>query len=143
MKLSSRKHHGFTLLEIMLVVLIIGLLIGLAVRQMGTKLNDAKIVAAQGEIQQTKVNLLMYNAKNGRFPTTEQGLKALVTKPETEPRPRNWSQLDDRIPRDPWDREFFYLNPGKHNPKEYDIFSAGPDGNPDTEEDNIGNWQTN
>jgi general secretion pathway protein G len=141
MKRSSLRNRAFTLLEIMLVVLIIGLLIGLAVRQMGGKVNEAKIVAAKGAIEQTKTNLLMYNAKCGRYPTTEQGLRALMTKPETEPRPRNWSQLDDRIPRDPWDKELFYVCPGKHNPKDFDLFSAGPDGNPDTEEDNIGNWE--
>src|SRR5215203_5721070 len=103
MKRSSLRAQAFTLLEIMLVVLIIGLLIGLAVRQMGPKLNEAKIVATKGEIQQTKTALLMYSAKCGRYPTTEQGLRALVTRPETEPRPRNWTQFDDRIPRDPWD----------------------------------------
>jgi len=141
MKRSRSALAAFTLLEIMLVVLIIGLLIGMALRFTGGKLDQARQVKVQGDLQQIKTNLLMYQAANGFYPSTEQGLKALVTKPDTEPKPRNWRQLDDQVPRDPWDKEYFYVYPGKHNPKEYDIFSAGPDRNPDTEEDNIGNWQ--
>src|SRR5207237_811906 len=130
----SRSLAAFTLLEIMLVVLIIGLLIGMAVHFTGGKLDQARLVRVQGNLQQIKTNLLMYQATNGFYPSTEQGLKALVTKPETEPKPRNWKQLDDEVLRDPWDQEYFYVYPGKHNPKEYDIFSAGPDRKPDTEE---------
>jgi general secretion pathway protein G len=141
MKRSRSALAAFTLLEIMLVVLIIGLLIGMALRFTGGKLDQARQVKVQGDLQQIKTNLLMYQAANGFYPSTEQGLKALVTKPDTEPKPRNWRQLDDQVPRDPWDKEYIYVYPGKHNPKEYDIFSAGPDRNPDTEEDNIGNWQ--
>jgi general secretion pathway protein G len=89
------------------------------------------------DLQRIKMNLLMYQAKNGFYPSTEQGLKALVEKPATDPKPRNWSQLDNRVPRDPWGQEYFYRYPGKHNPKEYDLWSAGPDRNPDTEQDNI------
>jgi len=125
----------------MLVVMIIGLLIGLAIRMTGSKMNEAKEVAARATIEQTKTNLLTYSFKAGRYPTTEQGLKALVTKPQTEPVPRNWTQLDDRVPLDPWQNELQYRCPGKHNPKDFDLFSSGPDGNPDTEEDNIGNWE--
>ncbi len=141
MKRSRSSSAAFTLLEIMLVVLIIGLLIGMALRFMGGKLDEARRVKVSGDLQQIKTNLLMYQAANGFYPSTEQGLKALVTKPDTEPKPRNWRQLDDQVPRDPWDKEYFYVYPGKHNPKEYDIFSAGPDRNPDSEEDNLGNWQ--
>lgn len=142
MKRYRSALAAFTLLEIMLVVLIIGLLIGMALRFTGGKLDQARQVKVQGDLQQIKTNLLMYQAANGFYPSTEQGLKALVTKPDTEPKPRNWRQLDDQVPRDPWDKEYIYVYPGKHNPKEYDIFSAGPDRNPDTEEDNIGNWLT-
>jgi general secretion pathway protein G len=85
---------------------------------------------------------MMYQAANGFYPSTEQGLKALVEMPQTDPKPRNWRQLDDRVPRDPWDMEYQYRFPGKHNPKEYDIFSAGPDRNPETDEDNLGNWDS-
>ena len=141
MKPASSLRAAFTLLEIMLVVLIIGLLIGMALRFTGGKLDEARQVKVKGDIQQMKTNLLMYQAGNGFYPSTEQGLKALVTKPESEPKPRNWRQLDSEVPRDPWDKEYFYVQPGKHNPKEYDIFSAGPDRLPETEEDNIGNWE--
>ena len=141
MKRSRSALAAFTLLEIMLVVLIIGLLIGMAVRFTGGKLDQAREVRVQTDLQQLKTNLLMYQAANGFYPSTEQGLKALVAKPDTEPKPRNWRQIDDQVPRDPWDKEYFYVYPGKHNPKEYDIFSAGPDRNPETEEDNIGNWR--
>ena len=142
MKHSPRNRAGFTLLEIMLVVLIIGLLIGMALRFTGGKLDEARQVKVRGDLQQIKTNLLMYQAGNGFYPSTAQGLKALTVKPEGEPRPRNWKQLDDQVPRDPWDMEYFYVQPGKHNPKDYDVFSAGPDRNPETEEDNIGNWET-
>jgi general secretion pathway protein G len=141
MKKQLHSRAAFTLLEIMLVVLIIGLLIGLAVHQVGNKLDDARRVRVRGDIERIKLSLLTYQANNGFYPTTEQGLKALVKKPETDPKPRNWRQYDDQVPRDPWDQEYFYRFPGKHNPKEYDVFSAGPDRNPDTEEDNIGNWE--
>ena len=141
MKQRRYSIQAFTLLEIMLVVLIIGLLIGLAVHQVGGKLDEARRVKVRGDLQQIKTNLMMYQAANGFYPTTEQGLKALVQKPETEPKPRNWRPLEESVPRDPWDQEYFYRFPGKHNPKEYDIFSAGPDRNADTEEDNIGNWE--
>lgn len=142
MKLNNRsRRSAFTLLEMMLVVMIIGLLIGMAVHMAGSKVDQARNVRVRADLQQIKTNLMMYQAANGFYPTTEQGLKALVQKPESDPKPRNWHQLDDQIMRDPWDQEYFYRYPGKHNPKEYDIFSAGPDRNPETEEDNIGNWE--
>lgn len=141
MRSTASRRAAFTLLEIMLVVLIIGLLIGMALRFTGGKLDEARRVKVGGDLVQLKTNLLIYQARNGHYPSTAQGLKALVTKPDGEPKPRNWSQLDDSVPRDPWQNEYFYVNPGTHNPKEYDIFSAGPDGKPETEEDNIGNWE--
>ena len=142
MNRSFTRRSAFTLLEIMLVVLIIGLLIGMALRFTGGKLDEARRVKVAGDLQQMKTNLLMYQAQNGFYPSSAQGLKALVQKPESEPRPRNWRQLDSEVPRDPWDLEYVYVQPGKHNPKDYDIFSAGPDRNPDTEEDNLGNWDS-
>jgi general secretion pathway protein G len=142
MNRTTSRRSAFTLLEIMLVVLIIGLLIGMALRFTGGKLDEARRVKVAGDLQQMKTNLLMYQAQNGFYPSSAQGLKALVQKPESEPRPRNWRQLDSEVPRDPWDLEYVYVQPGKHNPKDYDIFSAGPDRNPDTEEDNLGNWDS-
>jgi general secretion pathway protein G len=68
-------------------------------------------------------------------------LKALVTRPESEPRPRNWRQVLTELRLDPWKQEYYYERPGKHNPKDYDIYSAGPDNRPNTEDD-IGNWES-
>jgi general secretion pathway protein G len=140
MKRFVTPRAGFTLLEIMLVVLIIGLLIGMAIKFTAGHLGQAQDVAVRGHLENYKTVLLMYQGANGRLPTTEQGLKALITKPETEPRPRNWRQLMDAPTYDPWQQEYHYVQPGKHNPGSYDIFSAGPDGKPDTADD-IGNWE--
>jgi general secretion pathway protein G len=136
-----RSNLGFTLLEIMLVVLIIGLLIGMAVKYLGGNIDIAMKTRAQGDIQSVTTQLMIYRAQNGFFPTTEQGLKALTAKPETDPRPRNWSQLMPTVPRDGWDMEYNYVAPGKHNPNSYDLFSSGPDRKPDTADD-IGNWES-
>ncbi len=136
----SLHRAGFTLLEIMIVVLIIGLLIGVAVK--GVKqLEYARVIAAQANIQSYKTALVQYSGMTGNYPTTEQGLKALITKPTGEPRPRNWRAVMDEPILDPWQHEFYYLHPGKHNPTNYDIYSAGPDGIPDTADD-VGNWET-
>jgi len=97
-------------------------------------------VAVQGHIEHYKTMLLMYKGANGFYPTTAQGLKALISKPESEPKPRNWRQLlDDKLILDPWQQEYFYEQPGKHNPNSYDIYSAGKDRKPGTADD-IGNW---
>ena len=141
----KRKFHlqsGFTLLEILLVVIIIGLLLGLAVNKMGNSVEFGREVRVKADIQTLSTTLRLYNAQNGFYPTTEQGLKALVEQPTTEPRPRQWrSAFDDgKIPRDPWDSEYQYVCPGKHNPKSFDLFSPGPDRIPNTADD-IGNWE--
>ena len=132
------SRAGFTLLEIMIVVLIIGLLIGVAMKGM-KQLEFAREVTVKGHIEGYKTSLLMYQGQNGNFPTTEQGLNALVTKPSSEPRPRNWRPQMDALTPDPWQKDYNYAMPGKHNPKSYDIYSSGPDGIPDTADD-IGNW---
>lgn len=139
MKTSLRKNAAFTLLEIMLVVCIIGLLIGMGVKMMGNKIEDARILRARGDIEQLKTSLLMYQNSSTNLPTTEQGLKALVSKPEGV---RNWrAQAEPSQLVDPWLKDYQYVQPGIHNPKGYDIFSLGPDGLPNTEDD-IGNWQS-
>jgi general secretion pathway protein G len=139
MKRSPLHRAGFTLLEIMLVVLIIGLLIGMAIRYQAGFLGQGQDVAIRGHIEQYKTMLLMYQGANGFYPTTEQGLKALITKPESEPKPRNWRQLLDKPILDPWQQEYFYEQPGKHNQNSYDIYSAGADRKPGTPDDK-GNW---
>ena len=138
MKTSLRKNSGFTLLEIMLVVLIIGLLIGMGVQMMGNKVDQARIVRARADIVQFKTGLLMYQSGNRTLPTTEQGLKALLVKPDGA---RNWNQQLESANNliDPWGKEYQYVQPGVHNPKSYDVFSFGPDMLPNTTDD-IGNW---
>jgi general secretion pathway protein G len=123
----------------MLVVLIIGLLIGMAIKFTGGHLGMAQSTATSGHISNYKTTLLIYQGANGFLPTTEQGLKALIVKPETEPRPRNWRQLMDAPILDPWQQEYHYVQPGVHNPGSFDLFSAGPDRKPGTEDD-LGNW---
>lgn len=138
MKTSLRKNSGFTLLEIMLVVLIIGLLIGMGVQMMGNKVDQARVVRARADIVQFKTGLLMYQSGNRTLPTTEQGLKALLVKPDGA---RNWNQQLESANSliDPWGKEYQYVQPGVHNPKGYDVFSFGPDMLPNTTDD-IGNW---
>jgi general secretion pathway protein G len=78
---------------------------------------------------------------NGFLPTTEQGLQALVTRPATDPKPTQWHQMLEQVPLDPWQTPYVYENPGKHNPNSFDLYSAGPDRKPGTDDD-IGNWDT-
>ena len=138
MKTSLRKNSGFTLLEIMLVVLIIGLLIGMGVQMMGNKVDQARVVRARSDLVQFKTGLLMYQSGNRTLPTTEQGLKALLVKPDGA---RNWNQQLESANNliDPWGKEYQYVQPGVHNPKGYDVLSFGPDMLPNTTDD-IGNW---
>jgi general secretion pathway protein G len=140
MKRSLRSQAGFTLLEIMLVVAIIVLLLASAIYMMAPQLNIAKAAKAQGDIQTMKTALMTYEMSNGSAPSTAQGLQALVTRPEGQPVPRMWIQGMDALPMDPWGNPYYYENPGKHNPKGYDLYSAGPDRQPGTDDD-IGNWQ--
>lgn len=139
---SKARQHAFTLLEMILVVSIIALLLGVAINKMGGALDFGKEVRVKGDIQSLSNALRMYNAQNGFYPTTEQGLKALVQQPTTEPRPRQWRcAFDDaKVPRDPWDNEYGYVCPGKHNPNGFDIISFGPDRIANTADD-LGNWE--
>ena len=139
MKRIPSLRAAFTLLEIMLVVLIIGLLIGMAIKFTGGHIGTAQNVAVKGHIEQYRTYLMMYQGSNGFLPTTEQGLKALTTRPDSEPRPRNWRLLLDTPIIDPFGMEYFYVQPGVHNPNNFDLFSAGQDRKPNTADD-IGNW---
>ena len=137
----TRFQNAFTLLEIMLVVVIISLLLGAAIYNMGGNVEKARAVRVDADISAKKTQLKLYNGLNGFYPTSEQGLKALVEQPSTEPRPRHWSQSFEQVPRDPWDKEYNYVCPGKHNPNSFDLFSCGPDRQPGTADD-LGNWAT-
>ncbi len=135
---------GFTLTEILLVVIIIGILVGMVIPNIAGRGKQARIAAAKADIEANLAMALdMYELDNGRYPTSEQGLRALLTKPNSSPVPENWSgpYLKKRvIPKDPWGHAYIYQSPGEHNPESYDLYSSGPD-----EQDNgddIRNWQT-
>ncbi len=130
---------AFTLLEIMLVVTIIALLLASGIYFMKGQFEFSQDVRVQGDIQAVSSGLKIYQAMNGFYPTTSQGLQALVTRPDTEPRPKKWRLLAERIPLDPWGVAYNYLEPGKHNPTSFDLFSSGPDKKAGTEDDE-GNW---
>jgi len=141
MKRLARSQAGFTLLEIMLVVMIIALLAAAAIYGLGGNMDIARETRVRTDLNALKSSLMVYEGTNGHLPTTEQGLKALVTKPTTEPRPRNWRKLTDEIPRDPWQVEYRYERPGTRSNQGYDLYSCGPDNLPNTSDD-IGNWKT-
>ena len=124
-------------MEIMLVVMIIGILVGLAINRLGGAAEAAKVVGARTSISGMKGALYAYRAVNGAYPTTGQGLKALFERPSMEPIPANWRRVGEgnELPKDPWGFDFVYSNPGKKNPTGFDIYSVGPDGAPDTEDD--------
>ena len=125
--------RGFTLIEILLVVLIIGVLAALTVPNLVGKGEKAKISAAKVEMGALLGTALdLYEMDNGKYPTTEQGLKALITKPVIDPPPKNWNgpylKKKKQVPKDPWGNEYVYVCPGGHNPDAYDLSSLGYDG---------------
>lgn len=135
------KQKGFTLLEILVVVVILGILASLVMPNFLGRTDQARTVAAKHDIQTLLGALKLYKLDNGTYPSTSQGLQALVTKPESDPKPVNWKEAYvDQLPKDPWDRPYQYLNPGVHGT--IDIFTLGADGQPGGEGNNadIGNW---
>jgi general secretion pathway protein G len=134
----KRKQAGFTLLEIMLVVGIIIIILGVAINRLGNTTGVAKDMRVRADIQAISTQLKLYESINGFYPTTEQGLKALVAPPETDPKPVRWYQLFTDVPKDPWQSDYIYICPGIRHPDSYDLYSAGPDRKPDTPDDNWG-----
>jgi general secretion pathway protein G len=134
------KEHrsAFTLLEIMIVVSIIVILLGLAISRIGNPTGFAKSTAVRADIQSIGTQLMQYEAMNGFYPTTEQGIEALVTRADSDPRPTRWYQLFKDVPKDPWGTPYIYRCPGIKNPDKYDLYSAGPDRLPDTADDDWG-----
>ena len=134
--------RGFTLVEIMVVIVIIGILAVLVVPRVVGRSDDARIAAAKHDVATIQQSLKLYRLDNGRYPTSEQGLQALVAKPQSAPVPTNWRQYLDKLPKDPWGKEYQYLNPGVHG--EVDVFSLGADGAPGGAggaDADIGSWQ--
>ncbi len=139
--LARGSRRAFTLLEIMLVVVIIGLLVTAVSVKIQGNAEKARLTVAHSDVEGSlRTALGLYELDNGHFPSTEQGLKALVEKPTTEPIPPNWRQYLDKKtpPKDPWGREYLYLCPGTHNPDSYDLSSLGKDGI--ESEDDVRNW---
>ena len=136
-----RRIRGFTLIELMVVVVIIGVLAALIVPNVLDRADDARVAAAKTDIGNVMQALKLYKLDNQRYPTAEQGLEALVRKPTTGPIPPNWKPYVEKLPNDPWGRPYQYVNPGVKS--EIDIFSFGADGQPGGEgkDADIGSWQ--
>jgi general secretion pathway protein G len=132
------KQQGFTLLEIMLVVTIISLLLGAAIYKLGGNVEYSRHVRVAADIQGINTQLKLYESMNGFLPTTDQGLQALVTQPDTDPRPTRWYQLYREMPKDPWQNNYIYICPGVKNPNSYDLYSAGPSRKPGAGTDDWG-----
>ena len=137
-------QRGFTLIEIMVVVVIIGILAALIAPNVISRVDDARITAAKTDIRNLESALKLYRLDNFNYPSSEQGLQALVEKP-ADPQIRNWKDGGylDRIPLDPWNNEYQYLSPGLNG--QIDIFSFGADGREGGEgnDADIGNWNLN
>ena len=136
-----RRSAGFTLVEIMVVVVILGILAVLIVPRVLGRSDEARQAAAKHDIATIMQSLKLYRLDNGRYPTNDQGLQALVTKPTSAPAPSNWKPYLDKVPKDPWGNTYQYLAPGVHG--EVDVFSLGADNQPGgTGADlDIGSWQ--
>lgn len=139
-KLNNQK--GFTLIEIMVVVIIIGILAILIVPNIIGRVDDSRETKAKVDIATLETTLDFYRIDNGSYPSTEQGLQALQTKPTTPPEPMNWKgPYQKRLPNDPWGEPYQYRNPGTHG-NNVDIFSFGPAGkNAPDQSKVIGNWE--
>lgn len=110
----------------MLVVTIIALLLGAAIYKLGGNVEYSRGVRIRADIQGISTQLRLYESMNGFYPTTEQGLQALVTQPDSDPKPTRWYQLYKEMPKDPWQNTYIYRCPGLKHPESYDLYSAGP-----------------
>lgn len=136
---AVKNIRGFTLLEVMVVIVILGILASMVVPNLMGSQERANMQKAVSDINALETSLSMYKMDNYKYPSTEQGLEALVTATDIEPMPRRFPEggYVKRLPNDPWGSEYQLLNPGEHG--NMDVFSMGPDGEPGTDDD-IGNW---
>lgn len=133
------SRQGFTLVEMLLVLVILGVLAAIVYPKVAGRGEQARVTSTQTQIASFKTALDAYEVDNGNYPKGRNGLQDLVQKPRDAV---NWrGPYLDNIPKDPWQNEYIYECPGKHNPSSYDIMSMGPDGQSGTQDD-IGNWQT-
>ena len=134
-------QRGFTLIELMVVLLIIGVLAALIVPNVLDRADDARVTAAKTDVSNLVQALKLYKLDNQRYPSAEQGLQALLIKPTVDPMPLNWKPYLDQLPKDPWGRPYQYLSPGIKG--EVDVMSFGADGQTGGEGKNadVGSWQ--
>ena len=137
MKKSVSRQGGFTLIEVMVVVVILGILAAILVPKVMDRPDQARKIKAKQDIRALEAALNLYKLDNFVYPTTDQGLEALLEKPSS-PEPPNWKDggYIDRLPKDPWNQDYLYLSPGEQGT--IDIFSTGADQQPS--DDDIGNW---
>ncbi|WP_310625891.1 type II secretion system major pseudopilin GspG [Limnohabitans sp.] len=140
-KPKIKRQRGFTLIELMVVLAIIGVLAALVVPNVLNRADDARVTAAKTDLGNLMQALKLYRLDNQNYPTAEQGLSALVAKPTAGPLPLNWKTYVDKLPNDPWGRPYQYMNPGLKG--EVDVLSLGADGQPGGEGKNadLGSWQ--
>jgi len=139
--LSRTLQRGFTLIELMVVLVIIGVLAALIVPNVIERADDARVTAAKTDVNNLMQALKLYRLDNQRYPTAEQGLQALLTRPTAGPAAPNWKPYVEKLPNDSWGRPYQYMNPGIKG--EIDVLSLGADGQPGGEGKNadIGSWQ--
>jgi general secretion pathway protein G len=143
---DSRLAGGFTLIEIMAVVLIIGLLGGIVGTVVFGQVDKARVATTKSQIKQLESALEFYRLDNARYPSSEQGLRALVQKPSGDPQPKNYRPegylQGGVVPKDPWGEDYQYRSPGEHNSYSFDLWSFGADAKPggDADDADLGNW---
>ena len=141
-KKIESQEKGFTLIEILLVVIIISTLSAMVLPRLVGRSDQARIATAKADVQVNIPSALkLYELDNGFFPSTEQGLQALLNKPSTQPVPENWNgPYLEKKPLDPWKHPYQYVSPGSNRPHDYDLFSMGKNADPKKNDDDITNW---
>ena len=145
MRLGFMNQRGFTLIELMVVIVILGILAGLIIPRIMGRPEEARRMKARVQIESIETALKLYKLDNGSYPSTEQGLEALVEAPSVGQLPRAWRDggylEKGRVPKDPWENEFIYLSPGANS--DFDLISYGADGEPGGEDVNedVNNWE--